>query len=56
MLIDNGTNAALFLIVATGTASGAMAASEFDVIKLLTLTGEAAISASIHADNFSIVA
>ena len=56
MLIDNGANAALFLIVATGTATGAMAASEFDVIKLLTLTGEGAISADIHADNFSIVA
>ena len=56
MLIDNGTNAALFLIVATGAASGAMAASEFDVIKLLTLTGEGAISADIHADNFSLTA
>ena len=56
MLIDNGTDAALFLIVATGAASSTVAASEIDVIKLMTLTGEGAISSDIHADNFSLSA
>ena len=55
LLHDNGTDAGLFLVVALSAVSGAITSGEVDVIKLLTLTGEGAISASINAANIEFV-